>query len=176
WHPKLTGSRLFVIITTLALGTAKAVTANHGDAHIPVTIEWFTSIVVFVIFLIVDSIEARANPRPRWFFQRDALNLLWRLRKVCFSMGPPKYETEELDRNPLVKPRHPPITGYRLLVSCCIIILGLSKAILTYQGKSTEPSMIEWFCGVYLSLLFYCLGLYEGSSTRVMPCLFEKNY
>ncbi|KAH6913661.1 hypothetical protein BKA70DRAFT_728227 [Coprinopsis sp. MPI-PUGE-AT-0042] len=51
WHPKMTGSRLFTMLTTLALGTAKAViTYREADAIVvPVTLEWITSTIIFIM-------------------------------------------------------------------------------------------------------------------------------
>ena len=49
WHPKLTGSRLFVILTTLALGTAKGIAAFRGKTVVPVTIEWVTATIFFTM-------------------------------------------------------------------------------------------------------------------------------
>jgi hypothetical protein len=49
WHPKISVSRLFVLVSTLGLGTAKAVMAYRGDTIAPVTIEWITTIVLFLM-------------------------------------------------------------------------------------------------------------------------------
>jgi hypothetical protein len=49
WHPRITISRLFVLVSTLGLGTAKAVMSYRGDTIAPVTIEWITTIVLFLM-------------------------------------------------------------------------------------------------------------------------------
>jgi hypothetical protein len=51
WHPKMTISRLFIISSTLALGTAKAACAyrDTDSVFVPVTLEWVTSTVVFIM-------------------------------------------------------------------------------------------------------------------------------
>ncbi|KAH6889596.1 hypothetical protein BKA70DRAFT_1329308 [Coprinopsis sp. MPI-PUGE-AT-0042] len=175
WHPKLTGARLLVIFATIGLGTAKAVTAYRGDTIAPVTIEWVMTIVLFIIFLIFNNVESREDARPRWLFKLDTMNLVWRfLRRI--SIRPPRYQTEEVDTRLLLKPKHPPITGYRFLVTLCVVGVGSLKAALSFKGKSTEPTTIEWVFGVVITVVFYCLGLYEASTTRVLPLLFEEDY
>ncbi|KAH6899378.1 hypothetical protein BKA70DRAFT_1314245 [Coprinopsis sp. MPI-PUGE-AT-0042] len=156
WHPKLTGARLLAIFATIGLGTAKAVTAYRGDTIAPVTIEWFMTIVLFIIFLIFNNVESREDARPRWLFKLDIMNLV--------------------DTRLLLKPKHPPITGYRFLVTLCVVGVGSLKAALSFKGKSTEPTTIEWVFGVIITVSFYCLGLYEASTTRVLPLLFEEDY
>ncbi|KAH6907487.1 hypothetical protein BKA70DRAFT_1489507 [Coprinopsis sp. MPI-PUGE-AT-0042] len=153
WHPKLTGARLFVIFTTIGLGTAKAATSYRGDTIAPVTIEWVMTIVLFILFLVLNNLESKEDARPKWFFKFDTLDLVWRLlRRLSFRS--PRYQTDEIDTNLLLKPKYPPITGYRILAG------------LSFKGKSTEPTTIE----------FYYLGLYEASTTRVLPLLFEEDY
>ncbi|KAH6907485.1 hypothetical protein BKA70DRAFT_1283149, partial [Coprinopsis sp. MPI-PUGE-AT-0042] len=168
WHPKLTVARLFVIFATISLGIAKAATSYRGDASIPVTLEWVMTIVVFVMFLIFNNLESRQDARPKWFFQFDTLDLVWRLLRM--------YQTEEIDTHLLLKPRYPPITGYRILVTSCVVSLGSLKAGLSYQGKSTEATTTEWVLGVVLTVSLYYLGLYEASATRVLPILFEEDF
>ncbi|KAH6907458.1 hypothetical protein BKA70DRAFT_1223287 [Coprinopsis sp. MPI-PUGE-AT-0042] len=178
WHPKLTGSRLFVIFTTLSLGTAKAVLAMaEGDSSVvaPVTIEWVSSTLIFVIFLVLGNLETRDHVRPKWFFQQDALELLWNFLDNL-SIRPPTYTTDEMDTNLLLKPRYPPITGYRLLVTFLTVGFGVSKAVLSYQGKSTGPVTLEWIFGAFITAFLYYLGLFEASSTRVLPWLFEEDF
>ncbi|KAH6907450.1 hypothetical protein BKA70DRAFT_1044551, partial [Coprinopsis sp. MPI-PUGE-AT-0042] len=71
---------------------------------------------------------------------------------------------------------HPPLTGYRLLVTSLTVTFGALKAELTYLGRSTEAGTLEWTFGTIITVFLYCLGLYEASSTRVMPWLFERDY
>ncbi|KAH6913660.1 hypothetical protein BKA70DRAFT_1096960, partial [Coprinopsis sp. MPI-PUGE-AT-0042] len=70
----------------------------------------------------------------------------------------------------------PPITAYRLLVTACVIGFGSLKVVLSYRGFSTEPTSVEWIFGGGVAILIYCLGLYEASSTRTLPFLFETDY
>ncbi|KAH6907470.1 hypothetical protein BKA70DRAFT_1562992 [Coprinopsis sp. MPI-PUGE-AT-0042] len=175
WHPKITISRLFVIGSTLALGPVKAVMSYRGDTVASVTIEWITTIVIFLIFLALSSCECQQNARPAWLFQYDTLELVWNLARRL-SLHPPAYETEERPIELVVKPRHPPVTIYRMLVTSIVLGFGMAKATLSYMGETTEPITIEWVSGVVLAICLYILGLYEQSSTRVLPSLFEEDY
>jgi hypothetical protein len=124
------------------------------------------------------------------------MGLVWSLLR-SLSIRPPRYQTEEIDTNLLLKPKYPPITGYRILVTSCVVGLGSLKAGLSFSGKSTEPTTIEWVLGVVFTVVcvyqslhvircdflscdilyrFYFLGLYEASSTRILPLLFEVDY
>ena len=168
WHPKLTGVRLLVIVTTIVLGTAKAAMTYQGDTVAPVTIEWVITIVVFIMyepfvcsvsrrpltmfrFLVLGALEAREDAWPKWFFKLDSMDLVWwLLRRI--SVRPPRYQTEEADSNLLFKPKHPALTGYRILVTLCVVGLGTLKAGLSYRGNSTEPTTIEWVLGVVITV------------------------
>ncbi|KAH6907466.1 hypothetical protein BKA70DRAFT_1283082 [Coprinopsis sp. MPI-PUGE-AT-0042] len=166
WHPKLTVSRLLVIALTIGLGTAKAITAYRGETIAPVTIEWITSTLRY---LVMSTLELSHNPKPAWLFQYDTLDVVWSLAKTL-SFQPPIYETEEITVELLVKPRHAPITLYRLMVSLSALGFGLLKAALSYLGKTLEPTTVDWILGVVVTIgwvllcfskSLYCLGLYE---------------
>ncbi|KAH6907494.1 hypothetical protein BKA70DRAFT_1400948, partial [Coprinopsis sp. MPI-PUGE-AT-0042] len=175
WHPKLTVSRLLVITLTIGLGTAKAVTSYRGETIASITIEWVTTTLVFLLFLVLSILESERHPKPAWLFQHDTLEMVWALARKM-SIEPPVYETEELTVELLVKPRHPPITLYRLMVTLSALGLGLLKAALSYLGNTTDPTTLDWILGVVVTTGLYCLGLYERSSRQVLPAIFEPRY
>ncbi|KAH6907465.1 hypothetical protein BKA70DRAFT_356835 [Coprinopsis sp. MPI-PUGE-AT-0042] len=175
WHPKLTVSRLLVISSTVGLGIAKATAAYRGETIAPVTIEWITTTLVFLIYLVLSVVELNHRPRPAWLFQRDTLDIVWMFaRKLSFR--PPVYETRETTAELLVTPRHPPITLYRLLVTFTALRFGLLKAAFSYLGKTTEPTTLDWLLGVVVTTGLYYLGLYERSSRHVLSSIFEQDY
>ncbi|KAH6907467.1 hypothetical protein BKA70DRAFT_1189447 [Coprinopsis sp. MPI-PUGE-AT-0042] len=175
WHPKVTVARLFVILSTLGLGTAKAVMSYEGDTVAPVTIEWITTIVIFLIVLYLSSREYKENATPAWLFRYDTVGLVWNLARRL-SLPPPVYSSDERPVEMLMKPLHPPVTIYRLIVTMVVTGFGMLKAILSHMGQTTAPVTVEWLLGVVLTLGLYCLGLYEQSSTCVLPALFEEDY
>ncbi|KAH6893993.1 hypothetical protein BKA70DRAFT_796542 [Coprinopsis sp. MPI-PUGE-AT-0042] len=172
WRPNLTISRSLLMVATLALGTAKAATAYTGGTIVPATLELVMATVVFTMFLLFSSLETREAIQPRWFFKDDVIHLL----RGKPLIKPPSYQTVQADANLFFKPPHPPITGYRLLVSCLVFGFGLFKATLSYLGRTTEATTTELVFGTAITISLYYLGLYEESPTRLMPSLFERNY
>ena len=102
--------------------------------------------------MLLSNLELRMNARPKCFFQYDYM--LPVLRKACHILHAPspRYRTEEVDLELLLKPPHPPNTGYRLLVSLCAIGVGSLKGAMSLQGKPTQPTVVEWVSGVLLAI------------------------
>ncbi|KAF9008419.1 hypothetical protein BDQ17DRAFT_1301608 [Cyathus striatus] len=71
---------------------------------------------------------------------------------------------------------HPKLTVYRLLVIITTLGFGISKAVLSYQGRTIVPITLEWFFGMGVFLLLYWLGLYEYNPIGSMPYLFTTDY
>ncbi|KAF9008426.1 hypothetical protein BDQ17DRAFT_1226699, partial [Cyathus striatus] len=71
---------------------------------------------------------------------------------------------------------HPKLTVYRLLVILITLGFGVSKAVLSYQGRTIVPITLEWFFGTGVFLLLYWLGLYESNLIGLMPYLFTTDY
>lgn len=97
------------------------------------------------------SAEARGSTHPKWLFHYDTLDLLWAFARKL-SLHPPAYENKERQSNLRAKPRRPPVTLYRMFVSACVLSFGLSKAAVSYLGRKTEPSALEWFLGVVVTI------------------------
>jgi hypothetical protein len=92
--------------------------------------------------------EANNPDAAPWLFQSDLAPLMWKALR-CSSTN---YVTEERDLTMLIKQPHPPLTGYRLLLSFLVTIFGLTKAILTYIGGKTMPNTIDWVFGVVVTI------------------------
>jgi len=59
------------------------------------------------------------------------------------------------------------LTGYRLLNMSVMFTFGMSKAILTYMGRSAMPTTLELIGGTLLVVILYWIGQYESVySTR----------
>jgi hypothetical protein len=138
---------------------------------------------------ILETTKPHAAP---WLFQNDLAPFVWKLLGQ-FKCPTPNYRTEERELIMLIRKPHPPMTGYRILLSVSVLIFGLIKAILTYTGKSTAPTTIDWVFAVVVTLRYvvdllssivdlirvwslYWLGLYESSSPEVLPILFETDH
>ncbi|KAI0049774.1 hypothetical protein FA95DRAFT_1594330 [Auriscalpium vulgare] len=68
------------------------------------------------------------------------------------------------------------ITGFRILNSILVAAFGLSKAVLTYQGKSAAPTTLELALGVILGIGLYWIGLYESVRPPKWPWLLHEDY
>ncbi|KAH9175797.1 hypothetical protein EDB89DRAFT_1847158 [Lactarius sanguifluus] len=58
------------------------------------------------------------------------------------------------------------LTGYRLLNITIVFSFGIAKAILSYKGRSTEPTTLDWVGGALLAVFLYWIGLYEQRDAR----------
>ncbi|KDR78618.1 hypothetical protein GALMADRAFT_244074 [Galerina marginata CBS 339.88] len=174
WHPKITPYRLTVLATTLCLGTAKAISTQRGSIFIPTTFEWLSGTVIFLMLFIISPYDSDEDA-PRylsWLFEPDCMDAIWHLLGICLSIPRPRYLSRE--RAQIIPPddSHPPFTTYRTLVSFSVLAFGLLKAALGYLGASTAATWIDWTLGVAATSIFYCLGLYERSSSNLWPSFF----
>ena len=49
WHPKIPPYRLIFFSIPLAIGTAKAISSQKGKVTVPITLEWISGVVVFLV-------------------------------------------------------------------------------------------------------------------------------
>ena len=49
------------------------------------------------------------------------------------------------------------LTGYKLFFMAIVFCIGTVKAILTFKGQSTSPTVLEWIGGTFLTIL--CVNL-----------------
>lgn len=45
------------------------------------------------------------------------------------------------------------LTGYRLLTMTVITTFGTVKAVLAYRGDSVAPNTLDWFIGVFITIM-----------------------
>ncbi|KAF8273217.1 hypothetical protein EI94DRAFT_1716153 [Lactarius quietus] len=65
------------------------------------------------------------------------------------------------------------ITYYRLLNMTTVLSFGITKGILTYMGKSTAPTTLDWVSGAVLAVALYWIGLYEERSSKKWEWFFQ---
>ncbi|KAI9435752.1 hypothetical protein H4582DRAFT_620713 [Lactarius indigo] len=65
------------------------------------------------------------------------------------------------------------LTGYRLLNMTTVFSFGTAKAILTYMGRSTAPTTLDWVAGTLLAVLLYWIGLYEQKNAGKLEWFFQ---
>jgi hypothetical protein len=49
WHPKVTPYRLLSVLLPACLGTVKAAALQQGAKNEPITLEWISGVVVFIV-------------------------------------------------------------------------------------------------------------------------------
>ncbi|KAF9568715.1 hypothetical protein CPC08DRAFT_624749, partial [Agrocybe pediades] len=71
---------------------------------------------------------------------------------------------------------HPPVTGYRLLVSIVTVVFGVAKMSCAYLGRNTSATTLDWVSGVIFATTCYVLGLYEPNNIDLLDWLFKVDY
>ncbi|KAF4614145.1 hypothetical protein D9613_007968 [Agrocybe pediades] len=180
WHPRLTPYRLCILTTTLGLGTAKAIATQKGSNVLPITLEWIAGVVLFIAFFVTGKYDLQTNDDTAshsywsWIFRTDCMEFLWSLLSR-FGYRRPSYSSGERELVSEVG-EGPAVTVYRLMVSFSVVCFGLTKATLSYCGRSTSANWIEWALGTFISAVFYCVGLYENNTHNLYPWLFEHDH
>ena len=109
-----------------------------------------TNVPVFLQhrFFVIGWLEGNPSQYPKlaWLVDCDLIRLIWILFKRT-----PGYTSEE--RPPIPEPDggHPPITGYRLLVSGNVLIFGMVKAYLSYVDLGGAANALDWTFGVIIT-------------------------
>jgi hypothetical protein len=96
--------------------------------------------------------EVKDTAKPYWFFKADIMDGVRTLFRR-FGIRIPHYDTEERTLDVLIKPKHPPVTGYRIIVTAAAISFGMTKAMLSYRGQQTAPTTVEWAYGVVVTVM-----------------------
>ncbi|KDR80050.1 hypothetical protein GALMADRAFT_242266 [Galerina marginata CBS 339.88] len=177
WHPKITPYRLTFLLTTIALGTTKAIATYHGQSVMSTTMEWISGVIVSLIFYFLDYYDSPEN-EPNyltWFFTCDCMDGLWGFLSLL-SIPHPRYQTAL--RKIVTRPyeHHPSVTGYRLLVSMIVTTFGTVKMTCAYLGLDSSTNSVDWTLGVLATSLLYIFGLYERNTVDFAPSFFEENY
>ncbi|TDL13660.1 hypothetical protein BD410DRAFT_846728 [Rickenella mellea] len=175
WHPKLTLFRLLVITHTAGFGLAKAILTYLGQSIGPTTLEWVFAVVICLFLYFLGLFETHAPLSAPWLFEKDCMFVCWQLLHA-FKWSTPTYRSDERSIGMLIKPPHPSITGYRILLVLITTTFGSIKAVLSYQGHTTSPTTLDWAFGVVIIIGLYWLGLYQMSTVQVLPALFDTDY
>ena len=83
-----------------------------------------------------------------WLVRYDLMEILWSLFKHL-SLRRPEYNSGE--RRPQPVHARPPITGFRIINSGLVLVLGLGKAYLSYGSYGTAATTVDWTGGVVLT-------------------------
>ena len=85
-----------------------------------------------------------------WFFKVDYLDYLWDFLYTFARIHRPIYRNDEDREGCILTSSHPPMTGYRLLVTSTVFIFGMTKSGLVYGNRNTEATTVECIFGVFI--------------------------
>ncbi|KAF8159769.1 hypothetical protein B0H34DRAFT_417352 [Crassisporium funariophilum] len=195
WHPKLTLYRLLIVSLTVGLAIAKSATSYLNLTFASITLEWILGIVVFLLYVAFSHLMKRVQSpsdyfrlhfigsyevhEPRvlpWFFHDDYLEYLWSFIRTFTRFQPPAYLSDERKVGMILTGKHPPITGYRILVTVMALSFGLLKATLSFVGLNMGATTVECIFGVGIVTCLYWLGLYEAGPPGTFVFLFHVDY
>ncbi|KAN0136615.1 hypothetical protein V8E53_005662 [Lactarius tabidus] len=67
------------------------------------------------------------------------------------------------------------LTGHRLLNMTSVFSLGITKGILTFTGKSTSLTTLDWVSGSLMAVMLYWVGLYEEEGPEKWQWFFRAD-
>lgn len=110
-------------------------------------------------FFVLDELESKKDyPKLlHWFFTFDCADLIWRVLGI-FSIPRPRYRSDEFKER-LHNSTFVPMTGYRILVSTTVVLLGSTKAVLAFLGNNTTSNYLDWTLAVFIASLSVSLSL-----------------
>ncbi|KDR72290.1 hypothetical protein GALMADRAFT_213312 [Galerina marginata CBS 339.88] len=172
WHPKLTPFRLLNVLIPVSIASAKTITSLRGDSTAPITLEWISGIVVFLVLFHAGYYES-AEQLPPWFawvFRTDCMEYLWRLLDSV-SIPRPHYTSVERESGST-------LTTYHLLVSNTVVLMGMTKACASYYDRAVASVWVEWVLAAIITSALYIVGLYENNSAGKWTTFFQdtRNY
>ncbi|KAJ2936351.1 hypothetical protein H1R20_g741, partial [Candolleomyces eurysporus] len=129
WHPKVTVYRLMFVLVTFGL------------------------VVVLLLAFFLTDYESKESAKPYWLFKADVMN---GVRPVFqhFGIMMTEYDNKERPRESLrLRLKHPPVTGYRIIVTAAAVSFGMTKAVLSYRELEMAPAAIEWIYSVVVTSL-----------------------
>jgi len=76
------------------------------------------------------------------------MEYLWAFLKNLTGFSRPQYISHEIDARDEAAGIHPPVTGYRIIVTLVVAIVGMTKSALLYGQQPTEATTVECVFGV----------------------------
>jgi len=76
------------------------------------------------------------------------MEYLWAFLRNRIGFNRPRYLSDEIDARDQPAGIHPPVTGYRIIVTLVVTIVGMTKSGLLYGQQATEATAVECVFGV----------------------------
>jgi len=102
----------------------------------------------WVSFHLLGVYEETSNRYFTWLFNFDCMEYLWAFLENLIGLNRPHYISDEIDARDQAAGIHPPVTGYRIIVTVVVAIIGITKSALLYGQQPTEATSVECVFGV----------------------------
>ena len=76
------------------------------------------------------------------------MEYIWAFLEGFIGFGRPHYISDEIDARDQPVGIYPPLTGYRIIVTLVVAIVGMTKSGLFYGQQPTEATSVECVFGV----------------------------
>ena len=101
-----------------------------------------------VSFHLLGVYEETGNRYLTWLFNFDCMEYLWAFLEKLTGFSRPYYISDEIDIRDQAAGNHLPLTGYRIIVTLVVAIVGMTKSALLYGQQSMEATTVECVFGV----------------------------
>ena len=102
----------------------------------------------WISFHLLSAYEETTNRYFTWLFNVDCMEYLWAFLGNFTGFSRPHYISDEIGARDQPAAIHPPVTGYRIIVTLVVAIVGMTKSALLYGQQPTEATTLECVFGV----------------------------
>jgi len=99
-------------------------------------------------FHLLGAYEEANNRYLTWLFNVDYMEYFWASLEKLTGFRRPYYISDEIDARHQAAGIHPPLTGYRIIVTVLVVSVGMTKSALMYGQESLEATTVECVFGV----------------------------
>jgi len=123
-------------------GSGSILVVSFGNSVAYHNLRWVSFYLLGVYY------EETSNRYFTRLFNFDCMECLWAFLKNLTGFSRPRYISDEIDARDQPAGIHPPLTGYRILVTVVVAIVGMTKSGLLYGQQATEATAVECVFGV----------------------------
>ena len=122
-------------------GSGGILIVSSGNSVVYINLRW-------VSFYLLGECEKTNSRYFTWLFNFDCMEFLWVPLENLTRLSRPYYISDEIDARHQAAGIHPPLTGYRILVTAVVTSVGMTKSALLYGQQPTEATIVECIFGV----------------------------
>ena len=122
-------------------GGGSILIVSSSDSVVYINLHWLS-------FYLLGAYEKTNNRYFTWLFDFDCMEFLWVPLENLTGFNRPYYISDEIDARHQAAGIHPPLTGYRILVTVVVASVGMTKSALLYGQQPTEATIVECIFGV----------------------------